>query len=378
MKTELILSIVYFLLGLHYILFILKIYRGLNKLSQSDQNTNEYPYISVIIPFRNESANIPASVNSMINQDYPPGRFEVIYIDDNSDDDSLYKLNAVNKPANFRVLSVNENAASTGFKKRAVAFAINKAKGEIILTTDADCIHQPGWIRSMASLFDNNTGMAAGPVEFNEPGSLFGKIQQLEFRGLMLAGAGLIGSGTPVTCSAANLAYRKAVFNEVGGFNDNLNLSSGDDELLMQKIFLTGKYRVKFCISKDSLVKTNANKSLTDFFNQRKRWASKGIFYKDKLLVLHLILVFLYYLGILLSVAMLFISPFYFLLSGFSILGKVIPEYLVMQRGGRILFSKNHLKYIAAAELFQLIYILIAAFSGLWGNLKWKGRVVKR
>lgn len=51
--------------------------------------------------------------------------------------------------------------------------------------------------------------MVAGPVDFETDGNFFSDFQRIEYAGLILTGAGLIGIGKPTICSAANLAYRK-------------------------------------------------------------------------------------------------------------------------------------------------------------------------
>ena len=225
-------------------------------------------------------------------------KFEVIYVDDFSEDNSLELLKKNIKKNNIRVLSVPDDFSKNAHKKRAVRFGIENAKGMIIVTTDADCVHDEEWLKSLVLSFDSVTGFVSGPVEFETDNGLFSEFQKLEFAGLVLCGAGLIGSGHPTICNAANIAYRKKVFDEVGGFKDQMNLSSGDDELLMQKIAKDSDFKVKFCIDKKSIVRTFPNKTIGDFYQQRKRWASKGLFYSDKSLVLKLIFIYTFYVGL--------------------------------------------------------------------------------
>ncbi len=133
-----------------------------------------------------------------------------------------------------------------------------------------------------------NTAFVSGPVEFMSNGSFFYEIQKLEFSSLIFVGAGLIGIKSPIICNAANLGFRKSVFFEVGGYNDNLLLSSGDDEFLMQKIARQTNYDIKFCLNKNAIAYTLPNENLSQFYQQRKRWASKGFHYVDKSIVLKL------------------------------------------------------------------------------------------
>ena len=335
--------------------------------------------ISIIVPFRNESENILKCLDSITQQNYPVDKYEIIFVNDFSDDDSLYKITGAIKPANIKVLSVPEDFSVNAHKKRAIRFGIENSSGEIIVTTDADCIHHRNWLSSILKCMDKETGFVSGPVEFTETDSLFGKLQKLEFSGLVLTGAGLIGINKPAICNAANIAYRRIAFDQVNGFNDQMNLSSGDDELLMQKIWKETKYKVKFCRNKEAVVKTLPNKTVKQFYNQRKRWASKGLFYADHLLVIKLILIFLFYLSLPLQLALSIIFPQIFAaVFLLSIILKSYFEFNIMKKGIGFLFHEELLRLFLLAEILHIPYIIIAGISGLFGNFAWKGRKVKR
>src|SRR4030066_484056 len=270
--TLLLLS-AFLLFLLHYLFFLQRIFRGLKNITLPTSEKLPYEFVSVIIPFRNEEENILANLKSIESQSYPTEKYELIYADDSSEDNSLELLKNNIKKNNIRLLSVPKDFSKNAHKKRAIRYGIENAKGMIIVTTDADCIHDEEWLKSLVLSFDSVTGFVSGSVEFETDNGLFSEFQKLEFAGLVLCGAGLIGAGHPTICNAANIAYRKKVFDEVGGFKDQMNLSSGDDELLMQKVSKDSDFKVKFCFDKKSIVKTPANKTIRDFYQQRKRWA---------------------------------------------------------------------------------------------------------
>ncbi len=379
MILNLVLIIIFILLLAHYIFFLMKIFSGLNKLKLSTSISIPEEFISVIIPFRNEEKNILVNLKSIEDQDYPKEKFEVIYIDDSSEDNSL-KLLQDNKIAdNIKVLSVPEKFSVNAHKKRAVRYGIENSSGQIIVTTDADCVHDKKWLSSLVSNFDEETGFVSGPVEFIDGQTLFSKIQKLEFAGLIFTGAGLIGSGSPTICNAANIAYRKKAFDEVGGFKNQMGLSSGDDELLMQKIAKDTDYKVRFSVNKNSIVRTHSNKNIAEFYHQRKRWASKGLFYGDKNLIIKLILIFLFYIGLVFQpILAITLSSYFYISLVASILLKSVFEYLILTSGKKILFNDLSLKPFLIAEFLQVPYIIIAGFVGAFGNLKWKERKIKR
>lgn len=367
------------LLLLHYLLFLQRIFRGLKSLQASNNQYLPHEFVSVIIPFRNESGNILANLISIESQLYPSEKYEVIYVDDSSEDNSAELLKNNIKKNNIRVISVPEDFSKNAHKKRAIRYGIENARGDIIVTTDADCHYNEEWLKSLLLTFDSLTGFVSGPVEFEENSSAFSKFQKLEFAGLVLCGAGLIGSGHPTICNAANIAYRRKVFNEVGGFNDNMNLSSGDDELLMQKISKDTDFKVKFCIDKNAIVKTKANKTARDFYQQRKRWASKGLFYSDKLLVLKLILIYSFYVSLVVQIFLgLFFHQIFLISFLISLTLKIILEFRILSKGKRIIFNDLQLKHLFISELLQIPYIIFAGLFGVFGNYLWKSRSVKR
>lgn len=376
---ENILIVIFLILLIHYIIFISKIYFGLSKLNNKVTDQIPIEFVSIIVPFRNEAKNILNTYNSLTAQDYLNEKYEIIFVNDSSDDDSLQLLENLPKKGNVFVHSVSKNFSINAHKKRAIRFGLEKSKGEIIVTTDADCIHQKDWLKNLLKFMDEKTGFVSGPVEFNSNENLFTKIQRLEFAGLVITGAGLIGSGNPIICNAANIAYRKKAFDEVGGFTYQMTFSSGDDELLMQKIHRDTDYQIKFALDKNAIVSTEASPSVKDFYQQRKRWASKGLFYGDNLLLLKLVLIFLFYLSLIIQPILGFIiSAKFFLIFFVTFFLKIFAEFLLLKKGIRLLFDAEILKPFLITEILQVPYILVSGFMGMFGNLVWKDRKIKR
>lgn len=376
--VNIFLSILFVILLFNYLFFLKTVLSGLKKLKPCIGKTSS-DFVSIIVPFRNESENILTSLKSLSEQDYPKDKFEILFVNDFSEDDSLQKLLLTEKVDNVKVLNVPANYVENANKKRAIKYGIENSKGDIIVTTDADCIHSRNWLKTLLKCMDEKTGFVSGPVEFMDTPSLFSKIQKLEFAGLVLTGAGLIGTNKPVICNAANIAYRKKIFIEVGGFNDKVKLSSGDDELLMQKIRRETDFEIKFCWDHKAVVKTSSNSDLTQFYNQRKRWASKGLFYGNKMLVFKLILIYFFYVGLISQLALsLFVSLNYLILFILSIALKYLLEYKIVKKGKILLSLNNVMKIFPIAEFLQIPYIIIAGFSGVFGNFYWKQRRIKR
>ncbi len=359
-------------LSLIYFIFLIKVLISLKNIdSRKNINNNCDEFITIIIPFKNESENILNNLKSIEDLNYDIEKYEVIYVDDNSEDDSYLKLKNHIRSQNIKILR-NPNKKQFG-KKKAVKYAIENCKGEIIITTDADCIVQKNWLRKTVSLFDLDTAFISGIVKFNDQGGVWNRIQQLEFGGLVLVGGGLINAGFPTICNAANLAFRKSVFIEVGGFEDNLHITSGDDELLMQKIARNTKYKIKFLFDKESLVSTSPNTSFKAFYNQRVRWASKGLHYKNPLLIIFLISIYLFFISFPIQIVLGFLYNKLYLISSFIIFSvKLVLERKILLYGYKVLFKNMNFFLFIIAEILHIPYIIIAGVMGTVGKFKWK------
>ncbi|PID56952.1 MAG: hypothetical protein CR986_09750 [Ignavibacteriae bacterium] len=376
-----ILVFLFIFLLFFYLYFLDNISKGINKLNSNQNNCSiqEVSFISVIIPFRNEEDNLKRSVESISSQIFPKDKYEVIYIDDNSDDNSIAILESLEKLNDIKILKSPSSLEDRAHKKKALKFAIDNAKGDIIITTDADCFHGSDWLKTMAATFSSETGFVSGPVQFVARNNLFQKLQELEFSGLILVGAGLIGIEQPIICNAANLGFRKNVFDFVGGYEDNLNISSGDDEFLMQKINKNTNYKVNFCFNQKATSFTNPNESLAQFYQQRKRWASKGFYYLDNKITVLLILIFFFYLSLPIQLFLgLFSNQIFIYTFLFSLILKFIFEYRILFINSKKLFTKPKFLVFIIAEFFHIPYIIISGIAGTFGNYKWKGRKIKR
>ncbi len=363
-----------------YFLFLILVYAGIiNLRSAKIKAANKHKLkLTVVIPFRNEAENLPDLLRDLSKQTYPKDLFEVILVDDNSTDNSVELIKKNITLENYLILK-NDSNLKRAFKKNAMLKGIENSHGEIIISTDADCRLPATWLESLVKYFDENTALVSGPVKFDSDNTMFGKMQSLEFAGLVLVGAGLIGIKKPIIANAANLAFRKSVFFEVGGYEDNLHLTSGDDEILMQKIAAATNYKIKYAWDKNALVSSKGNSDLSEFFRQRRRWASKSLFYFNKGITLFLFLVFLFYLLIITLPALFLLGVketgeiFLFLFST-----KILIEYFLVMQGENFFFEKGLRRYFFLTEIFQIPYIVLAAVLGVFGNYEWKKRKIKR
>ncbi len=355
------------------------------------------PFVSVVVPARDEAAVIGGCVEAILANDYPRDRFEVIVADDLSTDDTPEVVQRFQARFNresvhalpdgaqeeamerLRLIRMEENLDEVrAHKKRAIEKAVATARGEIILTTDADCLVQESWIRTMIAFFTPETAFVSGAVLYRTNRSFFEEVQALDFLGLVAVGAGAIGSGRPNLCNGANAAYRRDVFQDLGGYAGLDHLTSGDDELLMQRIAYDTDWQVRFCADRRAVVTTRPSPTLRAFIEQRRRWASKGAHYPHTHLVAQNALVYFFYLILLADlVAALFVPGLWMpVLAAFGL--KMIVEAFLIAPACRHFRRMRLLRYFFPAQLLQLPYIVILGAVGALGGYEWKGRRIER
>ena len=346
----------------------------------SSQPPTSYPSVSVIIPARDEAHVIARCLHSVFACDYPPDKLEVIVVDDLSKDDTPQIVQELQRQyASLRLLHMPENLPRTrAHKKRAIEKGIYQATGDIIMTTDADCIVPREWIKRMVAHFQPGVSFVSGPVAYLYQQDIWSQILALEFLGLVAIGAGAIGIRRPNMCNGANLAYRKDTFMALGGFSGIDHLTSGDDELLMQKIAEEDPDAVSFCADAQAIVLTEPVQSVRAFFEQRKRWASKGARYPSKTLVLSIAFIYLFYAFLLCATALSIGFPELLPVTAGAWMLKMGSELTLMLPAVRFFNQVRLLKWFIPAQVLQLPYVVLVGLAGTFWSYEWKDRTIVR
>ena len=362
---------------MYYIYFVTRIRIGLLSL-QAAPSTNIQPMVTIIVAARNEDISIAQCLQALIRQTYSAHKYEIIIVDDGSTDTtaSIVKSFSQRYP-NIRLLSLStEIDQDTGSKPLAISKGIALALGEIILTTDADCIVPPKWVEIMINHFKEDVAFVAGPVSEQSSTSFFSKLEQMEFLGLITTAAGLIGSGKPIICNGANLAYRKNAFISADGFGHNA--SSNDDESLMNRIAKRNIGRIVFAPESDAVITTRSSNTVASFLRQRIRWANKRGRYEDKSILFILVSLYLFFLSFGLTVLLIPLYP-RLLLPVILVFGiKAIVDYFTLRSGARLFLQHVQIPHFLIAELLHVPYIVIASAIGQLSTLQWKGRTIRK
>ena len=349
-----------------YLAFILFIIAGLFRHNeQSIISTDQTPAVSVVIAARNEEKNLPDLIQDLVNQEYPLDRLEVIIVDDRSTDFTAKILReAAENYAIIKYIRVETLPTGMTPKKHALTLGIEMAKGDVILSTDADCRVGKFWVSSMAYSVVQQDGISIGYSKVAGE-SFFEKFQMLDFLGIITTNAGAGGWGHFWSGTGQNLAYNKSDFEAIGGFEPVKDRISGDDMYLVQSIskLKTGMIN----IDENSFVTTTAMPTFPDFINQRIRWSSNS---KDNAMKSHLFFAFLssaFLCNATLLLSFLFGHSWLYLF-----LLKFIFEGSAVMLGGKLFKTKvNPIVYVAWS-LAQPIYIPVVGLMGLQNRFTWK------
>ncbi len=243
------------------------------KTVRPNKSNQVYTSFTILVAFRNEERNLPNLVSSLLALNYPTSSFEVIFINDHSNDASVTQLKAlINEHANFKMLELPKDSFG---KKAALTLGVQHAQYEFIITTDADCVVNEKWLQSYHAYLTNHTVDAViGSVAIATQNSYLAKFQYYDFMALQAVSLAMANLNKPILCNGANFCYSKATFLKVDGFSGNENQPSGDDVLLLEKMVNT-QHKIGQLLDADNLVLTQAVNKLKPFVQQRKRWFNK-------------------------------------------------------------------------------------------------------
>lgn len=334
---------------------------------------------SIVIPFRNEANNLPSLLQSIEKLQYPKELFEVLFVNDGSEDNSVEIIERFFANAQNDIQVLENIRSSNSPKKDAIETAINTAKNEWIVTTDADCMLPEKWLQLFdAFIQQHKPYFIAAPVTYPIVKSFFNRFQLLDLLSLQGATIGGFGIRKPFLCNGANLCYKKAVFLEVNGFLGNEKIASGDDIFLMEKIIKKHPEKVYYLKSNEAIVLTQPQPTISDLLHQRKRWAAKSTHYQHTFgkLVASLVFAMNTLIVILLLLSLSGLFPWIHFLLIF--ITKMVFDNLLLFKTA---YYFKQQKVLTASFLSSFIYpffSMFVAIVSLQGNYNWKGRTFKK
>jgi cellulose synthase/poly-beta-1,6-N-acetylglucosamine synthase-like glycosyltransferase len=368
MNEFLVVSQIALALSIGYIFFIMHL---LSHKSPKKYPLNTFPKVSVLVAFRNEEKNILACCDALSKLDYPADKLEILMLNDQSTDQSTHMVRdfITGKPQ-FKLIDIDGAKKNLQAKMNVLAQGIPKSNGEFIFITDADCRPLPGWIKTMLQYFDPSIGLISGFTILEEKAPKpFSKLQTVDWIFLQGLAFTASNSGKPITVMGNNLAFRRNVYEQVGGF-ETIGFSITEDHALMKAILDKTNKEVKYVRDKEGLVLSAPVKDFTEFINQRMRWVKGGMGARP----------FAYFLvgfSFLthLSIIAIFIMQQWNMISATAI-GLILGiDHFMLKMHLKDLEKENLKKHFLRFELFYIFYPLVLfILVPFTKRIKWKGR----
>ena len=327
---------------------------------------------SIIIPFRNEANHLNSLLEHLKNLDYPHPLFEVLLVNDHSEDNSLEICQAFikkHKLKNFQVYQ-NQNLSKSP-KKSAVLSALPFAKFDYILCTDADCIVPKNWLKAYnQKLSEQPFDFVAAPVYIQSRKGFWNNFQTLDLVCLQIIGLGSFVPKHFLMCNAANMCLKKETLITLNALEQHKDIVSGDDIFTLEQ-FRLAKTNMTTLVHQDAVVKTFSEEGFQALSEQRVRWASKSKYYKNPYLIILGILVLFTNLYLVLIIPFVIFKPEIFGLSWFA---KMAIDSFVLFIGYS--FFQQKIK-LSTYMLTLFVYPFVTTYFGLKslkGKFSWKGR----
>ncbi|MBK5192153.1 MAG: glycosyltransferase [Flavobacteriaceae bacterium] len=374
------------LITLFYVILIAALLIGWRKIPEFKiKNIPPKIRFSVVIPFRNEAENLPLLLNSLSKLNYPTLKYEILLVNDASEDVSIQICDDfINSHPEIQISLLENKRSSNSPKKDAISTAIKNAQFEYIITTDADCKVPENWLQAFNErIIETGAKLVAGPVKIADTSKniirenrwlkYFHFFQEMDFMSLQAAGAGGFGLGKAFMCNGANLCYEKAAFLKADGFSGNDEISSGDDIFLLQK-FTEKKWPVSFLKCAEAIVLTKPQQDLNTLISQRIRWAAKTPAYKSSFAKLVGLTVLLMNFSLVIGGLLAFFSliPYQPLL--FAFFFKFNVDFALLYHSAEFFDRKDVLRNYFWSSIIYPVFSSYVAILSLFSGYEWKGR----
>ena len=380
-------SFVFILIIIIYLFIIGGLSYGFDKIDEfSVQDLPSKTKFSVIIPFRNEAKNLPQLLDSILELHYPKSMFEVILVNDDSEDDSVAiitnHLDAQTLKTSFpltdHIAIIKNKRHSNSPKKDALTAAIQHSKFNWIITTDADCVLPKYWLDTFDKYIQTQyPNCIVAPVTYHGKMTFLNRFQTLDILSLQGSTIGSFGIKKPLMCNGANFAYLKSQFNRVKGFEGNNRIASGDDVFLLEKFIKQDAKKVNYLKSKNAIVTTNPSENIKELIQQRLRWASKTSQNKNwfvKLVGLVVLLGNAIFLGLFPAVYFNLIT---LKIAMALLIIKLSIDFLLIFKTTHFFKQENLLRsYLFSSVLYPFFNVSVALLS-FFKSYEWKGRTFK-
>ncbi len=326
------------------------------------------PTVTVIVAARNEEKNILRCLQSLDKLEYPEGKLEIIISNNNSVDNTGKIIDDfIQDKTRFIHLIPTEDDTHLKGKANALAKAINISKGEIIVTTDADCAVPPTWVETIASYYQDDVGMVMGYTT-QETYDHFSGMQMMDFIYLLTIAAGTMNLDYALSAIGNNMSYRKTLYKQVGGY-ESIPFSVTEDFKLLQCIGDLNQYKIIYPLDQKALVVSEPCEDAITLYRQKKRWAVGGL---ESGVLGFLVLTISF-----ISNLIMIVSPFIDLISGLlAIAFKMLIDIIVFTSILKSLKLLDKLKYFLTFQFYFITYVISLPFTLIKSRrVIWKDKV---
>ncbi len=349
------------------------VFRKENKVKRLKKDTVKHS-VSVVIPARDEEANLPRLFASLEKQTYSD--FEIVLVDDRSEDDTykvMKKFQSIH-PDRVKIIRNEKTFYKKNPKQMVLDIGAKNASGDILLFTDADCRVPETWVESMSHPYnDEKTGLVFGSVTTGGGKGLLANFQRFDHLLRYHYTAACAGLKNPTGGFGNNLSIRAKALSDIGGFSD-IEFSVTEDAQLIARVRDTGKWVIEARSSWDSTVFTTPVTSWKELSVQELRWSTGAVHAPDwKAFAGYGFVMYQLATGVFAFIPAL-LNPFYFhfLLSGILsmlVVSTAVGIHLGMDRKFWFYLVPS---LIVAEFLFPTI-VLLATFKPV---IIWKGEKV--
>ncbi|OGS37287.1 MAG: hypothetical protein A2293_03605 [Elusimicrobia bacterium RIFOXYB2_FULL_49_7] len=262
----------FFVLVIAIAMILLTINRS-DRTDISEEGESRLPFVSIVLPARNEEQSLRATLQTLIQQDYPKERIEIIVVNDRSTDKTSQIAFEFSKNyPQVRLLTIESPNPHLAGKQNALHTGILSAQGEYILITDADCALSDKFTRLYASKLKEGHEVVFARTGIKTSRTFFELLQKLDISFLFGIAAVLQKLGYPSSAMGNNIGFSKQRYLELGGY-PAWKYSLVEDYQLVNAFRRSGA-KSSFMNLYPPIVLTESVKKVSSFFHQRQRWAS--------------------------------------------------------------------------------------------------------
>lgn len=320
---------------------------------------------SIVIAAKNESGNISELVNSLNSLTYPKENYEIIFVDDNSTDDTSKLFEAlIDKTTNYKIYHAADKVYPG--KKGALEIGIKNSANPFVLITDADCIVPSGWLQCYSKYFNAGYDFIIGVAPFITTNSFANMLSCFENLRSIFLSFSLARLGLPYNAAARNIGFKKEAYEKVSGYKNTTETISGDDDLLLREM-IKAKCSIGLLTDDRGFVYSKTANNLRDFLLQRGRHTTTSFHYSAKvklaLALWHGLNIIFIAAPLLCFFNILFLLPF--------ILKLCTDLTIVLTQQKKLNYKFNFQQALYLQICYELL-LIISMFNAKFVKVRWK------